>query len=234
MRNRLEVIPEDSWATEVAAVFAERVERSLRVCLPTGDTVRTLYHVVAKETSLDGVSIFLLDEFGGLPKNDPGRCETMIRSDLLDRASGSPSFSLPDVDAADPAEAALRYAAQLADGGIDLAVVGLGANGHVGMNEPGTTDDLRTRVVTLAPSTIEHAATYGATSAPTWGITVGVAELLEARELWLLVTGSHKREILARALDGPIGPAIPASLLRAHPNFTVFADDAASLKLSRG
>lgn len=212
----------------MAHEFHTRVAPGMRLCLPTGDTVRTFYREVAKRASFEGVRIFMLDEFGGLPEEDPGRCEMMIKRDLLDHVNGSPETRFPDVDAADPIHEASRYADLIEDGGLDLALVGLGRNGHVGMNEPGATADLTTRVVRLARSTAENASTYGATTTPTWGITVGLAELLTARELWMLVTGEHKREILARALGDPIGPEIPATLLRGHPNFTIFADESAA------
>lgn len=89
-------------------------------------------------------------------------------------------------------------------GGLDLVVLGLGMNGHVGMNEPGTPADAMTLVIDLAPSTIEA-----------------------AREIWLLVSGERKAGILAATLDGPMTPDVPASLLRGHPGLRVIADDAA-------
>jgi glucosamine-6-phosphate deaminase len=231
LSHELEIIPDEEWAARTAGLFDERVRPGIRVCLPTGDTVRPFYHEVAKRSTLEGVEIFLLDEFGGLPADDPGRCEAMLNRDLVDRLRGSPTVRLPDVDASDPALASRRYADLVGDGGIDLALVGLGGNGHIGMNEPGSRPDLPTRVVDLEPSTIDHALHYGATAAPTWGITLGLAELLDSRELWLLVTGKHKREILARSLEGAIGPEVPASFLRGHPNLVVLADESASVGL---
>jgi glucosamine-6-phosphate deaminase len=151
----------------------------------------------------------------------------MLRRDLLDRAAGEPVLHVPDVDAADPAAEAERFAGLIADGGLDLALVGLGGNGHIGMNEPGSGDDSPTRIVTLEETTAANAARYGATSRPTWGITVGMAELMDATELWLLVTGAHKREILGRALVDPIGPQLPCTFLRLHRACTVLADHSA-------
>ena len=114
------------------------------------------------------------------------------------------------------------------DGGLDLALVGLGANGHIGMNEPGSGPESETRVVELATSTTEHAADYGATRRPTWGVTLGLRQILEAREVWMLVTGSAKRGILSEALEGEIRHEVPATYLRTHPNLRVFADDLAA------
>jgi glucosamine-6-phosphate deaminase len=104
----------------------------------------------------------------------------------------------------------------------------------VGFNEPGSRPDDGTRLVRLAASSREAAtARYGARSAPAGGITVGLARLLEARECWLLVTGSRKAAILRRALDEPEGPDCPASYLRRHPRLTVFADEPAAALLRR-
>ena len=229
MSLRVEPIHDTDWATEVATVFAERVRPGARLCLATGHTLTPFYGEVTTRASLDGLTIFLLDEFGGLPLADPGRCLSMITRDLLQTAPGEPSLFAPDVDSADPRWAAARYGDIVADGGIDLAIVGLGSNGHVGMNEPGSTADTSTRVVDLTPATTSHATSYGATIPPTWGITVGMSELLAAREVWLLVTGNHKRDILHRVLHGAVDSDVPASYLTEHPNCTFFVDESAFL-----
>jgi glucosamine-6-phosphate deaminase len=219
---RVEALPEQDWAATVASLLSSLITPESRLCLATGGTVAPVYSLI---DDLNGATIFLLDEFGGLPRDDPGRCVAMIRRDLLAHTSGNGSIFVPDVDADDPEAEALRYGRQIVEGdGIDLAVVGLGRNGHIGMNEPGSTPDLSTRVVDLAELTSAHTAAYGATTSPTWGITVGMAELMAARELWLLVTGGHKREILRQTLSMPIGPDVPATYLRRHENCTVFAD----------
>jgi glucosamine-6-phosphate deaminase len=151
----------------------------------------------------------------------------MLARDLLDRAGGHPLVQAPEVDAAEPKEAAERYGRLVGDGGIDLAIVGLGANGHIGMNEPGATAEMGTRVVTLAPTTAENARRYGASVTPTWGITVGIAELMAARAVWVLVTGSHKTDILKRTLHGAVDSEVPATFLTEHSACTFFVDQAA-------
>ncbi len=209
--------------------MAGEIAPGIRLCLPTGNTPTPVYRRVAETTSLDGVTIFLLDEFGGLPKDDPGRCAAALTRDLLRPARDSPTLHVPDVDAPDPEAAATRYGELIVEGGLDLAVVGLGSNGHVGMNEPGTTIDQPTRVVELAASTSEGARSYGATITPTWGITVGIAELMDAREVWVLVTGDHKTDILNRVLHGPVDPEAPASFLTEHHNCVFLVDESAGL-----
>jgi glucosamine-6-phosphate deaminase len=225
----VESTPVEEWAAAVAARFTDRVRPGLRVCLPTGNTPTPFYSEVAENTSLHGLELFLLDEFGGLPKTDPGRCMVMLRRDLLNEARGEPLVFAPDVDAPDPDAAADDYGDLVADGGLDLAIVGLGANGHIAMNEPGSTPDLTTRVVELEPSTTSHATSdYGATEPPTWGITVGLAELMAAKEVWVLVTGSHKTDILNRTLHGVVDSEVPATYLTTHPNCVFLVDEAAA------
>ncbi|MGM0819676.1 MAG: 6-phosphogluconolactonase, partial [Actinomycetota bacterium] len=136
-----------------------------------------------------------------------------------------------DPDAEDLDAECARFRRVVADGGLDLCLLGLGANGHVGLNEPGSAPDGPTRRVGLAPASTVAASRYG-DAAPTWGLTLGMAEILEAREVWLLVAGAHKAAVLAEALEGPVTPALPASLLRRHERLRVLADAPAAAALS--
>ena len=223
MTTRAEVVADDLWAGSVARELAKTVDPGTRLCLATGVTLAPVYELVEELTV---ATILLLDEFGGLPPGDPGRCLSMIRRDLLDHLAFPPPVEVPDVDSPDPELAATIHGEKVSTG-IDLAIVGLGRNGHIGMNEPGTAVDAPTRVVELSPSTSANAGSYGARTKPTWGITVGFAELMTAGEVWLVVTGAHKRDILAQALTGPIGPDLPATYLRDHPNLRVMVDRSA-------
>ena len=174
----------------------------------------------------------MLDEFGGLAIDSPARCEAMIQHHLMDRLGTKPRMYVPDVDRPDTEKAASEYAQLVADGGLDLTLLGLGANGHIGMNEPGSTAGSEARVVELAKETGEHAVeAYGSDHTPTWGITLGMRPILESAEIWLLVTGAHKSETLAAALHSPIGPDIPATYLRNHPTLTILADEEAAAQL---
>ena len=233
---KVEILAERDWGPLLAARLAARLHDrpGLTLCLPTGTTPRPLYAHLddalrAADTSMAQTTVVVLDEFGGLDPEDPARCANLIQRDLLDRLTVAPARVLvPDVDAPDPEQAGARYEAQINElGGIDLALLGLGANGHVGMNEPGSPPSSRTRTVELADSTSRHAAEYGAVVPPRWGITLGLGTILEARELWLLVRGAHKRDILQRATKGETDPSVPASMLRDHPRLTVLADRAA-------
>ena len=232
----LEVLPADHWAAVVADRLVARLAArpGLRLCLPTGDTPAPLYARLVELDRADPgrwaqATVVLLDEFVGLPPDDPARFDRWVRRALIDRLARPPRFVPIDL-AGDPAAAAERHDAAAA--GLDIAVVGLGQNGHIGLNEPGSTPDAATRLVQLAASSREAATSrYGATAMPTAGITIGLGRLLEAGEVWLLVTGERKAEILRRALREPEGPDCPASYLRRHPALVVFADEAAASML---
>lgn len=237
MTPRIEVLPEGAWAGEVATAILERLSANprLRVCLPTGDTPSPVYAALAAADAADGrtwaqATVVQLDEWVGLPPGDPARCDGRLRRELLDRLAPPPRVVVIDVDGSDPEAAAAAHDA--AARGLDLAILGLGMNGHVGFNEPGSRPDDATRLVRLSASSREAAtARYGASGTPTAGITVGLASLLEAGEAWLLVTGARKAPVLRRALREPEGPDRPASYLRRHVRLTVFADEAAAALL---
>jgi glucosamine-6-phosphate deaminase len=233
------ILPAAAWADTVAIDLAERLRANpaLRVCLPTGATPVPVYQALVglarrDEVSFAGATVVLLDEWLGLPPGDPARCDTRLRAQLLDRLPVPPAaVHLIDVDAADLDVAVARHAAVAAD--LDLAVLGLGMNGHVGFNEPGSFADSPTRVVRLATSSRESAmARYGAASVPTAAVTLGMDRILAAREVWLLVTGARKAAILRRALRDPEGPDCPASYLRRNPNLRVIVDREAAALLT--
>ncbi|HKY49189.1 MAG TPA: glucosamine-6-phosphate deaminase [Acidimicrobiia bacterium] len=227
---RVEVLPASSWAEAVTAELIDRLEPAgLRLCLATGATPLPVYARLPGD-ALATSTVFLLDEFGGLPAGHRGRCEMMLRNALLDRVAAG-EFHFPDVDAPDLDVECRRYRDLINEGGLDLAVLGLGMNGHLGLNEPGSTADQPTRVVELTAATREGARNYGADPPPTWGLAVGLMEILAAREVWLLVTGSSKADVLARVVNDEVTDRVPATLLRTHPNSIIWADEAAAARL---
>jgi glucosamine-6-phosphate deaminase len=232
---RLEVLSAADWAAAVAASLVAQVaaRRNMRICLPTGETPAPLYAaIVAAEhrgdISFGEATLVMLDEWLGLPPGDPARADVILRRELIGLLRVQPArFVAIDVDGPDPAAAAARHDREAI--GLDLAILGLGINGHVGFNEPGSGPEDATRVVELAATSGETATTrYGASTTPKAGITIGLARLLEAREVWLLVTGERKAQMLYRTLYRPESRDCPASYLRRHPRLTVFADDAAA------
>jgi glucosamine-6-phosphate deaminase len=238
----VEVLPAARWADHVAGLLADRLAArpDLVVCLPTGATPLPAYDRLpaaldARGASAARATIVVLDDYLGLPPGHPGRSREVLRRAVVERLSPSPvRFIAFDVDDASPADACRRFDAEVADaGGLDLVVLGLGRNGHVGVNEPGSPAEAPTRVVQLAGPSREAARRYGVDPPPTQGVTLGIAAFLAAPELWLLVSGEEKAGILARALEGPITEDVPASLLRRSAALRVIADEPAAAALRR-
>ena len=232
----LSVLPAAGWADGIADALAARIGSNpdFVVCLPTGSTPRPVYERLPSALSRAGAAmgratVVLLDEYLGLPAGHPVRCDDQLRRQVIEPLPEPPATFLTfDVDGPDPVAACAGYDAAIERaGGLDLVVLGLGTNGHVGMNEPGTAPDAPTRVIELAPSTMAAARTYGADPPPERGVTLGLAGILAAREIWLLVSGDRKAPILREVLEGPVTTDVPASLLRGHPGLRIIADDAA-------
>ena len=221
-----------------AELVANRIRARMRtrVLLPTGHTPRGLYAAL-RDHAADGslpseeVTVLGLDEYLGLGAEDPRSFRASLNAEL----AGIPMGRREALDgaAADPAAEAARYQAVLDTAPVDLAVLGLGRDAHVAFNEPGSGPGDGVRRVALNPSTIAAAAADfgGADRVPREALTVGLRTLLAARELLLMVTGAEKAEALHEALEGPIGPDAPASLLRGHPCLTVLCDRAAAARL---
>jgi len=203
------------------------------LCLATGATPMRAYTIFAeraiKESALvERCQIIKLDEWGGLPMDDPATCERHLRDALVtplgmaDRYVGF--YSQP----ADAERECARVANWLEENGpIDLCVLGLGLNGHIGFNEPAAFLQPHAHVATLSETSMTHAMVSGCDSRPTYGLTLGVADILQARQILLIVTGVAKRRALERLLDGPITTQFPASLLHLHSDVQVICDEAA-------
>jgi 6-phosphogluconolactonase/glucosamine-6-phosphate isomerase/deaminase len=235
----IEILEPDQWARSIATRLADlaRASSTLRLCLATGSTPQPVYAELARvihvgDLNAAHLELTLLDEFGGLSPDDPGRCAAMIQRDFLEPAG----LHLRDVerfdpDAFDPGAELERFrdAVQI---GFDLCILGIGLNGHLGMNEPGSPEDAPTRRVELHTSTQTSASRYGVKQTPTWGVTIGMKELLASSQVWLLATGTPKADIVKRALEDDITAEVPASVLRRHPNATAFLDSSAAALLN--
>lgn len=217
----------------VVALVAERPDAHL--CLAAGRTLRPLYAELVRragagECSFAQVRCSQLDEWYGLAPDDPGTCAADLREHLLDPLGIPAEHRLEfDTAAPDPAAECARVAAALAAwGDFDLCLLGLGLNGHLGLNEPSEWLGAGTRVVSLSKSTQRHAMLAHLPQPPRQGLTLGLSDLQRASRVLLLVTGEAKREALAKLLAGPPSTRFPASLLHWHPACSVLADAAAA------
>jgi glucosamine-6-phosphate deaminase len=223
----------------VAALLGARPAAVL--ALPVGATPRPVYAELrarhrAGALSFARATAFSLDEYVGVGRDDPRSFHHTLRDQLYDHVDfAAARMHAPDGVAADLDAAAAGYEQAIADaGGLDLALLGIGGNGHIAFNEPGSPFSSRTRVVALAPETRAGAAGFGgAEAAPTHALTIGVGTILAARRCVLLAHGAGKAAIVARALEGPIGPDVPASALRLHGDATVILDAAAASRLTQ-
>lgn len=219
---------------------ALRARPAMVLGLATGGTMLPVYARLraAKERgeiSLAEASSFNLDEYIGLGADHPASYHQYMEEHLFRGTKISRVHThLPKGDAPDPEAEALRYEALIRQsGGIDLQLLGLGRNGHIGFNEPGSPLASRTRVVDLAPSTLEANKAYFAPgeAPPRQAITMGIATILEAKRCVLLATGEAKAEAVAAMAAGEISSDCPASALRDHPDCEVLLDVAAASRL---
>jgi glucosamine-6-phosphate isomerase len=210
------------------------------VCVASGDSPAGLYREVVKKVTKHEADVrawdFLgLDEWVGLNGADEGSCRFHLDNQFFKPLQISPDKIL-FVDGR--SENLLRECEMVErfiqkQGGIDVAVVGLGMNGHIGMNEPGTSASQRTHISRLDPLTVQVGQKYFQKAQPlSEGITLGLGTLMEAKYVLLLVNGGKKASIVQQVLEGPITENVPGSLFRNHPGFMVYLDKEAASMLS--
>lgn len=205
--------------------------------LPTGSTPVPVYFQLMRRSEtgacdLRRVTMFAVDEFLGAARTAPGTNSAFFKQHLRVPVK---ALHIPNPSAEDPEEHIGAFAGAVRrSGGMDLCLLGIGTNGHVAFNEPGSEADSRARIVELAEETRRaHAPTFGSVDAvPRRGLTLGIADLLEATEILVIAAGDHKAEVVARAIEGPQSADTPASWLRSHPKITWLFDQAAASKLS--
>jgi galactosamine-6-phosphate isomerase len=203
------------------------------VCLATGATPMRAYALLAaraaKEPSLfDRCRLVKLDEWGGLPMNDPATCEQHLRNTLVTPLGMADRYVGFESQPANVEAECARVAKWLDENGpIDLCVLGLGLNGHVGFNEPAAYLQPHAHVAQLSDATLAHPMVTCCDTGPKCGLTLGMADLLQARRILMIVTGAAKRGPLASLMSGRITTEFPASLLQLHGDVQVVCDDAA-------
>ena len=233
---------EDALAAALAIRVLDAIAANPRLVLglPTGRTPLVLYRELRERTGLTDwshVRTFNLDEFVGLSPEHPGSYRAFMQAELFDHVSIAPGhIGMLDGTAADLKAECRRYEEAIASaGGIDLQLLGIGANGHVGFNEPADGLCARSHIASLEPRTREaNAQRFGGdwTAVPERALSMGMATILGAREIVLIATGARKAEAVAGLVEGLITPRLPASFLQLHPRTTVMLDRAAAGRLS--
>lgn len=209
--------------------------------LATGSTPIGLYRELVrmhKEEGLDfsQVITFNLDEYVGLPKDHPQSYHYFMHEHLFKHINIPPqNIHIPAGTTSNYAAFCRWYEDRIKQcGGIDLQVLGIGADGHIAFNEPGSSLGSRTRIKTLARQTIEDNARFfggRVEEVPIYAITMGVGTILEARKIILLANGRNKAKAVAAAIEGPVTSMITASALQLHPDVTFFLDEEAASEL---
>ncbi|MBL9172070.1 MAG: 6-phosphogluconolactonase [Verrucomicrobiales bacterium] len=202
------------------------------VMVAAGNTPLELYRRVAgRGLNLGHLTVFALDEYVGVPRTEPRNCANLLRRSVAE-AWGIPAdrFHTVSSEMHDALQSIRAHEERIAQaGGLDVLILGLGQNGHLGFNEPGSDPTSRGRVLDLESVSIEaNRKWFGGDYAPSNGVTVGMDTILAARRILILAHGPHKTNAVSAMLRGPIHSPCPASFLRTHSDVSVFLDSAAA------
>lgn len=241
---RVTIYPSDRVAARALAHrIAEAIaaKPGLVLGLPTGRTPVALYSELAAlaargSADFSGITTFNLDEFLGIPPSHPGSYRSFMEKHFFSRVNVTAArINFLNGSAADPAEECVRYERAITEaGGIDLQILGIGTNGHIGFNEPAPELDARTHRVTLKPETRRsNAALFGGdeSAVPREALSMGMGTILRSRAIVLLATGATKASCVERLVHGSVTTSLPASFLQLHGDVDVMVDDAAGARL---
>ncbi|MGO3146099.1 MAG: glucosamine-6-phosphate deaminase [Leucobacter sp.] len=232
-------------ASELGRFSAELIVEAIKarpdavIGLATGSTPLPVYRawaeiVAERNIDVSRVRGFALDEYADLDPEHPESYHAVIARDVVASVGLTPELVAVPSSVGTP-EAATAYEAAIADaGGIDVQILGIGRNGHLAFNEPGSSMDSRTRRVALTPETIADNARFfdTLTDVPTEGFTQGLGTVMEARSLIIVATGEAKAAAIAAAIHGPVTEDLPASIVQRHPNVVFVLDTAAASLLT--
>ena len=217
-------------------VFKNALNNGAKVFgLATGSTPVTTYQEIVKsDLDFSNCTSVNLDEYVGIAPDNDQSYKYFMQSHLFDQKPFKESF-LPNGLAANPAEEVKRYDKVIDEHPIDLQILGIGRNGHIGFNEPGTSRDVTTHVVDLTESTIEANARFFASEndVPKQAFSMGLASIMKSKHLILEAFGDNKADAVKGMIEGPDTVDCPASILQNHPDVTVIIDEAAASKLSK-
>jgi glucosamine-6-phosphate deaminase len=223
-------------AAQIAKSLADKPD--LVLGLPTGRTPIRLYHELGAmhakgQIDFARATTFNLDEFLGIPSSHPGSYRSFMQEHLFSRVNLSPErINIPNGAAADPAAECERYERAIAEaGGIDLQLLGIGTNGHIGFNEPARELAAMThRVVLKASTRHSNAGLFGGdeSKVPKEALSMGMATIMHARRIVLMATGKSKARCIQRVVHGPITTKLPASFLQLHRHVELMLDESAA------
>ncbi|NTY58933.1 glucosamine-6-phosphate deaminase [Mycolicibacterium sphagni] len=239
---RVTVVDDEKFAIAAAdALMARLPAGAPRLGVATGGTPMRLYAELGRrsrggEIDLSDATLVALDEYVGLDVDDRHSYAAYVRVRIADPLGVPPANILvPQGSREDPEAAAAEFEAVVAGLGVDVQIAGIGSNGHLAFNEPGSPLDSMTRVVGLSEQTRrDNARFFGGRieAVPRYAITQGLGTICRARSVLLLAAGPAKADALAAALSGPVAADVPASVLQRHPDVTVIADPAAWCKMA--
>jgi glucosamine-6-phosphate deaminase len=238
---RITVFPDvEAMASALATRIADALAANpaLVLGLPTGRTPIRFYDNLARlarggRADLSRATTFNLDEFLGIGPEHPGSFRHFMNTHLFSRVNiSSDRIHFLSGTAPDPDAECERYEREIAAaGGVDLQILGIGTNGHIGFNEPAAALAAKTHRVTLADETRKsNAGLFGGdpTRVPLEALSMGMATILHARSIVLLASGEEKASIVKRALEGPVTTEVPASFLQLHPDVEILLDEVAA------
>ena len=219
---------ETALAAAASQIIFQAIQKKpdLLLCAATGNTPTLTYQALVAQKSLfpvDQLRIFKLDEWGGVPMDHPGTCESYLQEHFIRplNISRDRYFSFQS-NPADPQQECARIQKLLQqEGPIDLCVLGLGVNGHLAFNEPGAYLQPHCHIAQLTQDSLGHSMAKDMQGAKLYGLTLGMSDILAAREILLLISGPSKVEITKQLLDKKISTQLPASFLWLHPNVQV-------------
>ena len=199
--------------------------RSL-LCTATGNSPTGIYELLVQKKSeidLKGLTFLKLDEWCNLPMDHPATCEYYMQQHLL-RPLGIPATQFVGFDSmAEPEAECKRISTYVEQNGpIDLCVLGLGQNGHLGFNEPADFLQPHAHLATLSPTSLTHTMIKNSGADIKYGLTLGIADILQSRKIVLPVFGQNKKKIMGKLLEGKVSSQLPASFLWLHPDVTCF------------
>src|SRR5690349_9306823 len=222
-------------AAELLATWLTQ-SHTRNVMVAGGNTPLEVYRLITgRQLKLSHLNLFALDEYVGVPLAEPRNCANLLRRSVAE-AWGIPSsqfFAVSSLES-DALESVRRHEQRIGKlGGLDVIVLGLGQNGHLGFNEPGSAEDSLGRLVQLDPISIEaNRKWFGGDYAPSLGITVGLRTILSTRRILIMAYGSNKVAAVKAMIEGPRSAQCPASFLQGHPDVRVFLNKAAASELS--